>query len=85
MLPIHLSVYHVIQHGYVIVEISGEGLDDYDAALTRKERTFDSLSSSYKYLPTSKSITYTAEGSTGIKKKGDCVKVSAMTLDLLHN
>jgi hypothetical protein len=64
-------VYHDMEHGYALVEVSGEGTNDCQVTITWKKRTWNSLTSSYDYLPTSSIVQYSTCNSSEIDLKSN--------------
>jgi hypothetical protein len=56
-------IYHVREHGYSLVELNSDGLNDCGITITWKIRTWDSITSSYKYVATSDIIHYHCKSS----------------------
>jgi hypothetical protein len=54
-----------------LVEVSGEGTNDCQVTITWKKRTWNSLTSSYDYLPTSSIVQYSTCNSSGIDLKSN--------------
>jgi hypothetical protein len=54
------GIFHIEQHGYVVVEVSGEDTGDRGVTIIWKERVFDSADSTHKYVSTSNDFHYTA-------------------------
>ncbi len=57
-------LFHKMEHGYAVVEISGDGNNDLDVLITWKERTFNSSLSAYEYTASPYIIRYSANGNT---------------------
>ncbi len=57
---------HDMEHGYALVEVSGEGANDCLVTITWKRRTWNGSTSSYDYLPTPNVVQYTVCNSTEI-------------------
>ncbi len=47
-------------YGYLLVEINGSGVNDLGVTMTWKQRTYDTNTASYIYVPTTNVFTYTA-------------------------
>jgi autotransporter-associated beta strand protein len=56
-----VGLYHDEANGYLLVDVSGRTDGDLDVTLTFKQRTYNSTSGTYQYLPTY-ALTYTAPG-----------------------
>jgi predicted phosphodiesterase len=52
---------HKIEHGYGVVEISGDGNNDLDVTITWYGRIYNPSENNYKYLPIPEKISYKAE------------------------
>ena len=63
-----VSVYHEMQFGYMLVEVSGETDDDRGVKLVWKEALYDSLESTYKISATEDTITYEVAEKVSVKK-----------------
>lgn len=59
-------IYHDMQHGYALVEISGEGPTDCNVTITWKRLTWNSSLKTYEYQATSNVIQYSSCAVTGI-------------------
>lgn len=55
--------FHDMEHGYALVEVSGDGLFDKNVTITWKKRTFNPQTSHYEYLPTTNVITFSSNTS----------------------
>ncbi len=59
-------LFHEMEFGYSVVEISGEGDDDLDVTITWKKRTYNSTLQKNEYLSTSNVVSYKANAITGL-------------------
>lgn len=58
-------IFHDMEFGYALVEVSGEGPNDCDVTITWKKRTWNSTTLANEYLPTASVIHYSSCTSTG--------------------
>ncbi len=64
-------IYHEMQHGYALVEISGEGPADCNVTITWKKLTWNSSFTTYEYQATSNVIQYSSNAITGIPNNNE--------------
>lgn len=59
-------MFHDMEFGYALVEVSGDGINDRNVTITWKKRNWNSTKSKYEYINTSNIVQYTANAATGI-------------------
>jgi len=61
-------IFHDMEYGYALVEISGTGQNDRDVTITWKKRVWNATKLLNEYLPTTNILQYSATSSTGVKE-----------------
>ncbi len=74
------SLFHDAEHGYALVEVSGDEATDYNITITWKKRTVNPLTSDVEYLATPQVIKYAASPHTAIIKVPEA-KVAKLTIE----
>lgn len=57
-------IFHEMEYGYALVEISGSGADDTQVTITWKKRVWNATTSSNEYIATSDVIQYSVKSTT---------------------
>jgi len=52
--------FHEMEHGYALVEVRGDGMNDKNVTITWKKRTLNAQTLQYEYLPTANVISFSA-------------------------
>jgi 3',5'-cyclic AMP phosphodiesterase CpdA len=60
-------IFHEMEYGYALVEVSGTSQTDKNVTITWKKRFWNASKAINEYLPSSNIIQYTATGATGLK------------------
>ncbi|MFZ1729105.1 MAG: metallophosphoesterase [Bacteroidota bacterium] len=72
-------LFHEMQHGYTLVEVSGDGDDDRDVRISWKPRRWDSSTASAVYDTAAYVLTYTADSPTGVRDADQPIPETALT------
>ncbi len=59
-------LYHEMEFGYALVEISGEEMKDLNVTITWKKRNWNTTTSKYEYIDSPSVVQYSANALTGI-------------------
>jgi hypothetical protein len=59
-------LFHDMEFGYALVEVSGDGINDLNVTITWKKRNWNASKSKYEYINTSNIVQYTANAATSI-------------------